>query len=53
MTVTAVVAEPAAPAVVAKVALATIPVTLAPVKFVKAAPLPVKRDPYTLPPALT
>ena len=39
-----VIADVAVPAEVAYVALATQPVTLAPVKFVKAAPLPVNSE---------
>ena len=42
VTVAAVVAEPAVPALVAKVALATVPVTLAPVIFESNDPLPIR-----------
>ena len=49
VTVAAVVADVVVPALTAYVALATVPVTLAPVIELKAAPLPLKLMPSTLP----
>ena len=53
VTVPAVVADVAVLADVAKVALATVPVTLAPVNDVNKLPLPITKLPVTLPLALT
>ena len=49
VTVAAVVAEPAVPELVANVALATVPVTLAPVILVSNDPLPITYPAVTLP----